>query len=774
MRACRALLLFAALLAWSSAAAQTPIQYMYDELGRLIAVVDPNSDTAVYEYDAVGNVLSIDRYDSADVSIISFSPNQGTVATTVTIHGTGFSTTPASNAVTFNGTAATVSSATSTKLVVTVPVGATTGAIAVTAPGGSDTGAESFTVMAGSLTPTITSFTPTIGVGGTSVSVTGTNFHAVPAHSKTRFNATLAAVSAATTTTITTSVPTLTGSGRVTVTTPDGSVTSTDDFIVPPSPYGATDVAASGRLAFATPTSVTVSTANKIGLVLFDGTAGQRVSLLLSSLAITRSHVSIYQPNLSALYESGAIYAASGSVFIDVQTLPFTGTYTILLDPDLTYTGSLTMTLFDVPADIVGTLVPDGSSATFSVTTAGQNARYTFAGVADDRVAVHATNATIPNSAVRIRKPDGTVLVSTSIGANGAIDATVLPTTGTYAVEVDPSGTGTGNMTLALYDVEPDVTDTTTTDGTPVTITTTDSWQNAYVTFDAPSGEQVTVTSSNGSYGGCNLQGFVFAPNGSSIYGVFCAGTSDFRDAKLLTSTGTYTIKLDPQLLSTGSVTVAVSTVTDVTGTITAGGSAVGVTTTAAGQNVLLTFSGTAGQRVSLRATSTTIGGSSTMKILRPDGTTLGTTTITSGGTNFLDTKTLSATGTHTVVVDPSSTNTGSTTLTLYNVPADASASVSIGGSVQTLTTTVPGQNAQATFSGTSSQQVTVRVTNNTMGTTTVKLLKPDGSQLTTTTSSSSSFNLATQTLPTTGTYTISIDPSSVNVGSIGINVTNP
>jgi hypothetical protein len=37
-----------------------------------------------------------------------------------------------------------------------------------------------------------------------------------------------------------------------------------------------------------------------------------------------------------------------------------------------------------------------------------------------------------------------------------------------------------------------------------------------------------------------------------------------------------------------------------------------------------------------------------------------------------------------------------------------------------------------------------------------------------------SSFNLSTQTLPSTGTYTILIDPDTTNTGSITVNVTTP
>ena len=55
--------------AWAHAA---EIDYVYDDLGRLRAVDDPSSDTAVYNYDAVGNLLSISRQSSSVVSIIDF------------------------------------------------------------------------------------------------------------------------------------------------------------------------------------------------------------------------------------------------------------------------------------------------------------------------------------------------------------------------------------------------------------------------------------------------------------------------------------------------------------------------------------------------------------------------------------------------------------------------------------------------------------------------------------------------------------------------------
>ncbi len=48
--------------------------YIYDDLGRLIAVVDPTGDTVQYSYDAVGNLLAISRQSSSLISLIDFTP----------------------------------------------------------------------------------------------------------------------------------------------------------------------------------------------------------------------------------------------------------------------------------------------------------------------------------------------------------------------------------------------------------------------------------------------------------------------------------------------------------------------------------------------------------------------------------------------------------------------------------------------------------------------------------------------------------------------------
>src|SRR5436853_7518536 len=75
------------------------------------------------------------------------------------------------SAVTFNGSDATFTVTSHSAIHATLPAGATTVPLSVTTPAGTATSASSFAVA-----PTITSFTPTSGRVGTSVTISGANF----------------------------------------------------------------------------------------------------------------------------------------------------------------------------------------------------------------------------------------------------------------------------------------------------------------------------------------------------------------------------------------------------------------------------------------------------------------------------------------------------------------------------------------------------------------------------------------------------------------------
>jgi YD repeat-containing protein len=135
----------------SVTAARAEIFYVYDELNRLFAVVDEQGNAATYTYDAVGNILRIERFDAAQqpgpVRITLVTPTAGKVGTQVQIFGTGFSATPSQNSVAFTGATATATEAAPTRLLTSVPSGASTGAISLTAPLGSATSEAVFRVL---------------------------------------------------------------------------------------------------------------------------------------------------------------------------------------------------------------------------------------------------------------------------------------------------------------------------------------------------------------------------------------------------------------------------------------------------------------------------------------------------------------------------------------------------------------------------------------------------------------------------------------------------
>ena len=130
---------------------QPRIHYVYDDLGRLVGVVDQDGNAATYTYDAVGNILAIGRHDVADapgpVAITLVAPSRGKVGTPVSIFGRGFSPDPAQNTVGVSGAIATVTTATTNSLTTSVPPGALTGPVTVTIPLGSATSPEPFRVL---------------------------------------------------------------------------------------------------------------------------------------------------------------------------------------------------------------------------------------------------------------------------------------------------------------------------------------------------------------------------------------------------------------------------------------------------------------------------------------------------------------------------------------------------------------------------------------------------------------------------------------------------
>lgn len=139
------------LAVWPVCAQQTIVtNYVYDNNGRLRAVIAPDGQVAIYDYDPAGNITGIRRLTSDGFELLAFFPDAGKSGDTVVFRGIGLHTV---TAVSFNGTAARVVLAEATRLIAEVPPGVTTGPITLTSPRGTLVTPLPFTVRGVTVSP---------------------------------------------------------------------------------------------------------------------------------------------------------------------------------------------------------------------------------------------------------------------------------------------------------------------------------------------------------------------------------------------------------------------------------------------------------------------------------------------------------------------------------------------------------------------------------------------------------------------------------------------
>ena len=301
------------------------------------------------------------------VSITSLTPTFGAIGSSVTIAGSGFSTVAANNIVKFGSTTATVTAATATSLTVTVPAGIN-GAQDVTVQVGAQTSAASTY----NVRPVISSLSATSGAVGSSITLTGTGFNSTPANNTVMFGATAAAVTAASATSLTVTVPTTSGTQNLTVQV--GTQTSTaQSFDVTPvltslsvsngivgssitlTGTGFSATAANNTVKFgATTATVTAATATSLTVTVPNVFGAQNVNVQVGAQTSGNQNFDV-TPNITGLSvttgSSGDILDISGTGFHSTA-----GSNTIRLG-STTVTGTLqspTVLRVTVPGDAAG------------------------------------------------------------------------------------------------------------------------------------------------------------------------------------------------------------------------------------------------------------------------------------------------------------------------------------------------------------------------------------------------------------------------------------
>jgi len=159
--------------------------------------------------------------------IDSFAPQTAAPGATVALTGSGFI---GATGVTVAGATATYTVVSANRITATVPADAGTGPLTVTTPNGTATSSGTFTAS-GATNLAISGFSPTSGIVGSKVTITGSGFSSA---TSVRFNGTAAAFTVNGPTSITATVPAAGSAGKIAVRAGSTTATSSTAFLLLP------------------------------------------------------------------------------------------------------------------------------------------------------------------------------------------------------------------------------------------------------------------------------------------------------------------------------------------------------------------------------------------------------------------------------------------------------------------------------------------------------------------------------------------------------------
>ncbi|MHB8419873.1 MAG: beta strand repeat-containing protein [Myxococcales bacterium] len=740
------------------ATADAGIVYVYDPVGRLVGVVTPTGDVAQYVYDPAGNTTQINRYDAGSLVVLGFDPSGTSQGSTIDVFGTGFT---CGDTVTIGGQSATVVSCSNGELTVTVPAGSQGGVVSVSGGGNVSNSAWSLGVPDSGVW--ISGFTPDAGDAGSLLTITGGGFSPSAGDDQVLLNTTEASIVDAGSAALVVTVPPDTTSGRLTVSTNLGTAVSSGDFFTPPPGYDASIIVATGR------TTVGGSAANlgpiavsKFGLMLFDGQAGQDLTLAITSLSVSVT-LYVFDPKGEEILEASE-YAPTA---LSLPPLPMTGTYEIAVEPA---SSSATIGL-QVISDSSGTLVAGNSPLAFQPSQAGQRGVYTFAGTTGLNLTLAFTSITFTQSlTVTVFEPRGSVLATGNIYSSGPIfQIPTLPADGTYFVVLSPYGNNPGQANVQLLE---DLEGTIAVGGSAVFVSLVPG-QYGHLTFDGGLGERVDLavpTFSETPSGYTTI--VVDAPPAESITGALASTTFSgvgHSELPLLPETGLYDLWIEPQSLL--NLDAGFQLVLPDVSTLTMGTPAT-FSTSSYGQEGVYTFTATAGQNLSIAMTGCTFQNFVTGTVYGPTGNYLNGAEAYPTQTGAIDLINLPA-GTYTLVLEPYGTNTGEVTVELFQ---DATGTVTTDGT-PTAVSLSGGQRGEYTFSGSSGAYFGLGVTSfSTTPTGTnvaFSVYEPSGTLLVNEYATTNA-SFALPELPSTGTYTIRVEPNYATPTSLDLDLLSP
>ncbi len=177
----------------------------------LVAAVPHNGGTGTIQVQVDGKTATGPVFLYQQIK--SIKPASGGGGTVDTLYGKGFGSSNATVAVAFNGIPAAITSINDSMIIASVPPAATTGPVSITMNGQKTVGPV-FTVVP---PPAVATITPSSGLPGAQVTITGKNFSSISSNNKVDFNGVPAAISTATATKLVVTVPQNAKSGAVNI-----------------------------------------------------------------------------------------------------------------------------------------------------------------------------------------------------------------------------------------------------------------------------------------------------------------------------------------------------------------------------------------------------------------------------------------------------------------------------------------------------------------------------------------------------------------------------
>jgi hypothetical protein len=452
-----------------------------------------------------------------------------------------------------------------------------------------------------------------------------------------------------------------------------GRIDSVGDWVLRVDPAGSTTAQVRVRLAdqaiiegqlapVGTPTAVDITERGGIARFTFDGTAGDPLMLDLGEATqaggteFDTFAVDVLRPDGTS-YASTTVRAGSGPAWLEVPDgLDVDGTWSVVVDPTGAATGSFTITR-RVPRVLSGTLLA-GTAQRVAVEQPGDVLRLTFNGRAGRRPVVTISDRTVATR-MRLIGPTGLVLSDTSaFDSPSYLEFPVLPTTGSWTLELDPFARDTGSVRLLLGLVTDPVNDVRPGAATAARY---GLGQNPRVRVAVDKGAHVAVDLRAVQPAGTRLNVFFERPDGSIADAQNVAAGSWVEVPGGADVGGRWTVVLDPEGQTVGTIALTVYASTDkvVTGRV---GKTTGIEVRTPAQNVVLPFRGmpTTGEArvVSWKITDTTLD-EATIRLVSPAGTTFASDLIGPGDRTGVFQAPTDMNGTWQLVVDPVDGRTG-------------------------------------------------------------------------------------------------------------------